>query len=109
MHDTAIIMKKSVKGDHNMTRSQLVLDVISKKNTTYLPSQCTFASRRKMEVAGYLGLTEEEVDVFLGNHIKFTGVLDDIVQIDKLDPHRMKAARDAGRYLDVAGRGGHDL
>lgn len=90
-----------------MTRSQLVLDVIGKKNTTYLPSQCTFASRaKKMEVAGYLGLTEEEVDVFLGNHIKFTGVLDDIVQIDKLDPHRMKAARDAGRYLDVPGEEG---
>ena len=45
-----------------MTKSQLVLDVIKKKNTSYLPSQCTFSSRKKkMEVAQYLGLTEEEV------------------------------------------------
>lgn len=90
-----------------MTRSQLILDVINKKNTSYLPSQCTFSSRsKKIEVAGYLGLTEDEVDVYLGNHIKFTAVLDDIIQVDKLDPHRMKAARDAGRYLDVPGEDG---
>ena len=90
-----------------MTRSQLILDVINKKNTSYLPSQCTFSSRsKKIEVAGYLGLTEDEVDVYLGNHIKFTAILDDIIQVDKLDPHRMKAARDAGRYLDVPGEDG---
>lgn len=90
-----------------MTRSQLILDVINKKNTSYLPSQCTFSSRsKKIEVAGYLGLTEDEVDVYLGNHIKFTAILDDIIQVDKLDPHRMKAARDEGRYLDVPGEDG---
>jgi len=90
-----------------MTRSQLILDVINKKNTSSLPSQCTFSSRsKKIEVAGYLGLTEDEVDVYLGNHIKFTAILDDIIQVDKLDPHRMKAARDAGRYLDVPGEDG---
>lgn len=85
-----------------MTRSQLVLDVISKKNTSYLPSQCTFAARaKKMEVAEALGLNEEEVDVYLGNYIKFTGVLDDTVQLDKLDPHRMQVAYDAGRYIHI--------
>lgn len=90
-----------------MKKSQLVLDVIHKKNTAYLPSQCTFASRaKKMEVADRMGLSEEEVDVYLGNHIKFTGVLDDIIHVDKLDPHRMKAAREAGRYIDVPGEEG---
>ena len=90
-----------------MTKSQLVLDVIKKKNTSYLPSQCTFSSRKKkMEVAQYLGLTEEEVDVYLGNHIKFTAVLDDIIQVDKLDAYRMGIARKAGRYIDVPGEPG---
>ena len=73
-----------------MTRSQLILDVINKKNTSYLPSQCTFSSRsKKMETAQYLGLTEDEVDVYLGSHIKFTAILDDIIQVDKMTESRV--------------------
>lgn len=90
-----------------MRKSQLVLDVISKKNTSYLPSQCTFASRqKKMEVADYLGLSEEGVDEYLGNHYKYTANLDDMIQVDKLDPYRMAAARKAGRIIDVPGEDG---
>jgi len=90
-----------------MKKSQLVLDVISKKNTSYLPSQCTFASRiKKMEVAEHLGLSEEGVDEYLGNHIKFTANLDDMIQVDKLDPYRMAAAREAGRIIDIPGEEG---
>ncbi|MFV0528679.1 MAG: hypothetical protein ACK5MN_08190 [Lachnospiraceae bacterium] len=83
-----------------MKRSQLVLDVISKKNTTYLPSQITFShSSKKMETANRLGMTEEELDIYLGNHIKITATLDDMVQIDKKDPYRMGVAKDHGRVI----------
>lgn len=83
-----------------MNRSQLVLDVISKKNISYLPSQITFShSSKKMETAAKLGMTEEELDVYLGNHIKITATLDDMVQIDKKDSYRMGVAKKHGRVI----------
>ena len=50
-------------------REQLVLDVIHRKNTTYLPSVVNFSNRKKkMECAAYVGITdEEEFDEYLGN------------------------------------------
>lgn len=83
------------------TKSQLVLDVIAKKNTTYLPSQITFSHRdKKMELAQRLGLDEDGVDQYLGNHYRFTAHLDEVVNVDKNDPYRMGIARKYGRVLD---------
>ena len=84
-----------------MTRSQVVLDVIAKKNTSYLPSQITFSHRdKKMEMAERLGLDEDGVDSYLGNHYRFTAHLDEIVNVDKNDPYRMGIARAQGRVLE---------
>jgi len=89
-----------VKEEKGMSRSQLVLDVISKKNTSYLPSQITFShSAKKMEAANKLGMTEEELDVYLGNHIKITATLDDVVQIDKKDKYLMGLATENSRVV----------
>ncbi|MCH1983500.1 hypothetical protein MCG98_13085 [Ruminococcus sp. OA3] len=83
-----------------MTRSQTVLNVIAKKNTSYLPSQITFSHRdKKMEMAERLGLDEDGVDSYLGNHYRFTAHLDEIVNVDKNDPYRMGIARDHNRVL----------
>ena len=42
-------------------REQLVLDVIHRRNTSYLPSVVNFSNRRKkMECAAYVGIQEEE-------------------------------------------------
>jgi uroporphyrinogen decarboxylase len=88
-----------------MNRSQLVLDVIAKKNKEYLPSQITFAhGSKKMEVAGRLGMTEEELDVYLGNHIKITAQLDDMIQVDKADKYRMGVAIEKKRMIPEKGR-----
>ena len=45
----------------SINREQLVLDVISRKNTTYLPNIVNFANlKKKMECAAYVGITSEE-------------------------------------------------
>lgn len=88
-----------------MKRSQLVLDVIAKKNREYLPSQITFAhGSKKMEVAEHMGMTEEELDVYLGNHIKITAQLDDMIQVDKADKYRMGMAIEKKRMIPEKGR-----
>lgn len=87
------------------TKEQLTLDVISKKNTTYLPSQIEFANLdKKMEVARYLGLaTEAEVDEYLGNHIKWVAILDDVPNKELHHPAKMREAAEAGRtHIDPA-------
>ena len=44
----------------NMNREQLVLDVINRKNTNYVPSVVNFANaKKKMECAAYVGITGE--------------------------------------------------
>lgn len=88
-----------------MKRSRLVLDVIAKKNKEYLPSQITFAhGSKKMEVAESMGMTEEELDVYLGNHIKITAQLDDMIQVDKADKYRMGVAIEKKRMIPEKGR-----
>ena len=88
-----------------MKRSQMVLDVISKKNTGYLPSQITFAhGSKKQEVAKSLDMTMEELDVYLGNHIKITAQLDDMIQVDKADRYRMGVAIEKKRMIPEPGR-----
>lgn len=83
-----------------MKKSQLVLDVIAKKNTSYLPSQITFSHRdKKMEMAERLGLDEDGVDDYLGNHYRFTAHLDEYVNVDKNDTYRMGIAKENGRVI----------
>ena len=90
-----------MRGDHN---DEIAISTgRNQQKEHFLSSESVYvcSEGKKMEVAEALGLNEEEVDVYLGNHIKFTGVLDDIVQLDKLDPHRMQVAYDAGRYIHI--------
>lgn len=82
-----------------LTREQLTLDVIHRKNTTYLPSQIEFANlNKKMEAAHYLGMsTEAEIDAWLGNHIKWTAHLDDVPTKLLHNTERMEEAEREGR------------
>lgn len=81
------------------TKEQLTLDVICKRNTSYLPSMIEFSNfNKKMEVARHLGMkTDEEIDNYLGNHIKWTAQLDDVPTKQLHDAVRMQKAVDAGR------------
>lgn len=81
------------------TREQLTLDVIAKKNTSYLPSQIEFANlTKKMEAARFLGMeTEDEIDAYLGNHIKWTAQLDDVPTKELHNQEKMREAARSGR------------
>lgn len=81
------------------TREQLTLDVIARKNTSYLPSMIEFSNLdKKMEAAHYLGMTTEtEIDAYLGNHIKWTAHLDDVPTKQLHYEARMAEAERAGR------------
>lgn len=84
-------------------REQLVLDVIHRRNTSYLPSVVNFSNRKKkMECAAYVGIQEEEeFDEYLGNHMRFTTTLDDVPSHDWDDKERVAMALKAGRaYVD---------
>ena len=85
--------------DFYMTREQLTLDVINRKNTTYLPSQIEFANlNKKMELALSLGMrTEREVDEYLGNHIFWTAHLDDVPTHELHNQKKMEEAAREGR------------
>ena len=78
---------------------QLVLDVISRKNTTYLPNIVNFANlKKKMECAAYVGITsEEEYDEYLTNHYKFTYTTDDAVSNGMDDTEKVELALASGR------------
>ena len=82
-----------------INREQLTLDVIKRKNTTYLPSQIEFANKlKKMELAHHLGMsTELEVDGYLGNHIKWTAHLDDVPVHELHNQDKMDEAEREGR------------
>lgn len=79
-------------------RSELVLDVINKKNTTYLPSQIVFSTGHTRErISHTLGFTsEEQLDKYLENHLKFTSTMDDIPAYFCGDVEKMKIAEKAG-------------
>ena len=81
------------------TREQLTLDVIARKNTSYLPSQIEFSNLdKKMEAAHYLGMTsEKEIDEYLGNHVKWVATLDDVPNKELHHPAKMEEAAAAGR------------
>lgn len=84
-----------------MTKEQLTLDVIKRKNTSYLPSQIEFANlNKKMELAEVLGLkTEKEVDEYLGNHIFWTAHLDDVPTHELHNQVKMDEAAREGRCV----------
>ncbi|NCA98572.1 MAG: hypothetical protein EOM70_04250 [Clostridia bacterium] len=80
-------------------KGQLVLDVIARKNTSYLPSVINFANlAKKMECARHVGIdNEDDFDRYLGNHIKFTVQLDDVASHDWTDPYKLEVALASGR------------
>lgn len=82
-------------------KGQLVLDVISRKNTIYLPSVVNFANlTKKMECAHFVGIDNEaDFDEYLGNHLKFTCQLDDVASHDKDDQQKLDIAIASGRTL----------
>ena len=83
----------------SINREQLVLDVISRKNTTYLPNIVNFANlKKKMECAAYVGITsEEEYDEYLTNHYKFTYTTDDAVSNGMDDTEKVELALASGQ------------
>ena len=83
----------------SINREQLVLDVISRKNTTYLPNIVNFANlKKKMECAAYVGITsEEEYDEYLTNHYKFTYTTYDAVSNGMDDTEKVELALASGR------------
>ena len=91
-------------------KAELVMDVINRKNTTYLPSQITFANlEKKMECANYIGIkTEDEYDEYLGNHYKFTFQLDDVAGNGSEDKERIQIGLDNG-YIFEGETPGHIL
>ncbi len=90
----------------NMNREQLVLDVIKRKNTNYLPSVVNFANaRKKMECAAFVGITDEdEYNEYLGNHYFFTYTTDDAVSNGIDDTEKVELAMQSGRaHIDERG------
>lgn len=89
------------------TREQLMLDVIARKNTSYLPSQIEFSNLdKKMEAAHYLGMTTEaEIDEYLGNHVKWVATLDDVPNKELHHPDKMAEAAEYGRTRIDRARG----
>lgn len=83
----------------NENKEQLTLDVINRKNTSYLPSEINFANiRKKMECAAYIGIhDEEEYDTYLGNHYHFTYTTDDAVSNGMDDKEKVNLALTSGR------------
>jgi uroporphyrinogen decarboxylase len=61
-------------------RPELLLDVIKKTNTTYLPSQIAFSNdKTRQKVCKALGFAnDDQLESYLENHIKMTVQLDDI-------------------------------
>lgn len=87
-------------------KAQLTLDVITRKNTTYLPSICNFANlKKKMECAAYVGITDEdEYDEYVGNHYKFTYTTDDAVSNGMDDHEKVELSMKSGRsHIDERG------
>ena len=84
-----------------MTKEQLILDVIHRKNTNYLPSVVNFSNLpKKMECAHFVGIdSEAEFDAYLGNHMRFTTQLDDVASHDKDDTEKLEKALASGRTL----------
>ena len=78
--------------------TDIVLDVINRKNTTYLPSQIGFSSgKSRALVRESLGFSsDEDLDRYLGNHIKFTSTLDDIPAYYCGDIEKEKFAAETG-------------
>jgi uroporphyrinogen decarboxylase len=79
-------------------KPELVVDVITKKNTTYLPSQITFSSlAKKREVSEALGFeTTDELDRYLNNHFMFTVYLDDVPTYATGDVEKIKKSEQEG-------------
>lgn len=61
-------------------KPELLLDVINRTNTTYLPSQIAFSSdNMRRKISNALGFTtDDQLEGYLENHIKITTQLDDI-------------------------------
>lgn len=87
------------------SKMQLTLDVINRKNTTYLPSVVKFANlAKKMECANYVGITnEQEYDEYLGNHILFTYQMDDVAASENDNERKVQRGLDTGRLKRVPG------
>lgn len=86
-----------------INREQLVLDVIRRKNTNYLPSVVNFANlRKKMECAAYVGIKDEaEYDEYLGNHYRFTYTTDDACGNGMDDTEKVELALSSGRAHEI--------
>lgn len=79
------------------TRGEKLLDVISRKDTAYLPSQVVFSTEQKrLSVASALGLSIEKLDEYLGNHILFTAQMDDVPSYFTGDEKKLRRAAGAG-------------